>query len=407
MKNRVKWVWGAVAVAGLMLGEVQADEQARIAALEQQIEQLGSQIADLKGGQYDLAAATTPASKLSLGGYGEIHANFQDKNKDEDMFDIHRLVMYAGYAFNDWIRLTSETELEHAFVKSGNGEISVEQLYVDFLLSDAFNVRAGRVLAPLGIINKNHEPPLFNGVERPNVEKYIIPSTWSLDGIGVFGSPAGWLSYEAYVVAGLDGSKFNDEEGIRKGRLKERGGLQNLAVSGRVDLYPTDKADLRIGLSGYLGGTNNENRGGQNGTDNTFSMVSADFEYDVSRFKFRGVVAQGSNSDAEDLASGVGEEIFGWYLESGVSVMPASWKSGKLAQADIVPFVRYEEYDTQAKLPSGSADGTYERQEVTLGVNFELTPQFVVKADYQRAETAASGSDPVHKYNLGIGWVFN
>ena len=42
-----------------------------------------------------------------------------------------------GYDFNDWIKFHSETEVEHAFVsnESKDGELSVEQAYVDFLLS--------------------------------------------------------------------------------------------------------------------------------------------------------------------------------------------------------------------------------------------------------------------------------
>ena len=49
----------------------------------------------------------------------------------------------------------------------------------------------GRSLAPLGIVGPRHEPPLFFGVERPNVEKYILPSTWSVDGVGL-----NWRSYQ-------------------------------------------------------------------------------------------------------------------------------------------------------------------------------------------------------------------
>ena len=44
----------------------------------------------------DLEAQT---SRLSLGGYGEFHAT----RKVEIYGDYHRVVMYAGYQFNDWI----------------------------------------------------------------------------------------------------------------------------------------------------------------------------------------------------------------------------------------------------------------------------------------------------------------
>ena len=127
---------------------------------------------------------------FTFGGYGEIHANFGE-GKAPDQIDIHRLVAYVGYEFNDWIRFHSETEIEHAFVSSeSGGEISIEQAYLDFLLSDRLNVRFGRFLTPIGIINRKHEPPTFNGVDRPAVDQLIIPTTWRELGAGVYAAVA-------------------------------------------------------------------------------------------------------------------------------------------------------------------------------------------------------------------------
>ncbi len=415
MKVQIVKKTGVAALSILIAGMAYSESDSRIAALEKQMAAAHAEIASLKGEKQDLSVLEEETGRLSFGGYGEIHANITESGSDA--IDIHRLVMYVGYEFADWIRLSSETELEHAYVTDtqapnaeNGGDLVIEQLYVDFLLNDGVNVRAGRVLAPLGIVNQKHEPTLFNGVERPNVEKYVIPSTWSLDGIGLFGYPLSWLSYEVYAVAGLDDTGFSAKEGVRGGRIKERQGLNDGALTARVDFFPfdSDEQDLRIGLSGYYGGTNNKNKGGDNANnvDNVFSMVSADFEYDISRLRFRGVVAHGTNSDTDKLAAGIGDEIFGWYLEAGASVMPDSWKDDKLAEADIIPFVRYEQYDTQHELPGGaSATGEYDRTEITVGANFLLTQNFVVKADVQFASNEEAGSDTVTKYNLGIGWV--
>ncbi|MCK4563305.1 MAG: hypothetical protein KAU94_01370 [Verrucomicrobia bacterium] len=408
----------AIAVVGA--ARAGAEDLDRIQALEKQMAAANAEIVSLKNDQNersDLFGLEEQVSKVRFGGYGEIHGNFVENGSS--MMDIHRLVVYLGYDFTDWIRLSTEVELEHAYVTDGaGGEISIEQLYVDFLFGDAVNGRAGRILAPLGIINQYHEPTLFLGVERPGVDKYIIPTTWSLDGAGLFGSPLGWLSYQAYAVAGLEGSGFDGSNGVRKGRNKERSGLNDPAVTGRLDFFPFVDADLpadqdlRIGLSGYYGGTDNANKGGSGtpGVENTFAMASADFEYTVSRLRFRGVVAHGSNSDAAALnaayATDAGDEIFGWYLEGGVSVMPESWKRGKLKEADLIPFVRYEEYDTQYKMPDGYAKlGENARTEITVGINFPLSSQFVLKADYQFRYNE-SDSDPNNVFNLGMGWVF-
>jgi len=394
------FVSGLISVAP---GVEERSDEDRIAALEQQVNALSEEINEQR--ELGAAEAYNPLGKLRLGGYGEIHANFEENGGS--VFDIHRLVMYVGYDFSDWIKLNSEVELEHAYVTDGaGGEISIEQLYVDFLFSDSINARVGRMLAPMGIINQYHEPTLFLGVERPSVDKYIIPSTWSIDGAGIFGSPLGWLSYQAYVAGGLDGSEFSADEGVRDGRIKERSGLNDPAITGRIDVFPFDEQELRFGVSGYYGGTDNANKGGGSGAENDFAMYSADFEYEIARFRFRGVVALGENSDPQNLPAGVGEEIFGWYLEGGMDVMPESWKKGKMAEAGLVPFVRYEEYDTQHEVPNGTAkDGANDRTDITVGVNFPLTQQFVLKADYQFRYSEAA-SNPNNIFNLGMGWAF-
>ncbi|MBW2203633.1 MAG: hypothetical protein JRF52_05925, partial [Deltaproteobacteria bacterium] len=124
-------------------------------------------------------------NKLSFGGYGDIHANFTEGG-GPSKFDLHRLVLNIGYEFTDWIKFNSEVEIEHAFVSGDSGGyLAIEQAYLDFFVNKYANFRVGRVLTPLGIINQRHLPPSFNGVERPSFDKYIIPTTWSSDGVGV------------------------------------------------------------------------------------------------------------------------------------------------------------------------------------------------------------------------------
>ncbi len=357
-----------------------------------------------KPGAQRLLAADSWLQKFELGGYGEMHANFnQGSGKDE--FDLHRLVLYVGYEFSDWIRLHSEFELEHAFVSDGTGgELVVEQAYVDFLLFPPLNLRAGRILTPLGIINKWHEPTTFNGVERPAFAKYILPSTWASDGIGIFGDLTDQLSYELYVVNGLDGSGFDAESGIRGGRMHERPGLNEPAVTGRVDYRPIDP--LRVGVSGYFGGLNNGNKGQNPGVDGSIRILSADFDLTLHGFDFRGAIAHNKISDDSGLPAGVAEEMFGWYLEGAYHFWPEAFKTGKLANSDAIVFVRYDSYDTQYRMPDGVApDERYDRSDLTVGLSFKPIPNFVVKADYQFREHEADG-EPGDLLNLGAGWEF-
>jgi hypothetical protein len=57
-------------------------------------------------------------------------------------------------------------------------------------------------------------------------------------------------------------------------------------------------------------------------------------------------------------------------------------------------------------MPSGVArNSAGDRTEWTFGTNFYLTPNLVVKADYQIRDDD-SGSDLDDLLNLGIGWAF-
>ena len=365
-----------------------------------------------KTNQENLLNESSWINRFNLGGYGEIHANF-NVGDDKDLFDIHRLVLYLGYDFNEWIKFHSELEIEHAFVSDdSDGEIGLEQAYVDFLLSESFNVRFGRILTPLGIINQRHEPPSFNGVERPSFDKYIIPSTWSSDGLGVFGAFAPGVKYEAYVVGGLDGSQFDSKNGIRGGRIKDRPSLSDPALTARLDFHPfvyhSAKYDqrLRLGVSGYFGGLDNGPNGSNPDIDGDIQIYSGDFDYSVMDLDLRGVVAFEKIDGAEEKGNGTASEIFGWYLEAGYHFFPDTLKKGLLEKADATLFVRYDDYDTQYNMPeSVPKNPAGDRNEWTFGLSFHPIPNFVIKTDYQiRKDGTTEDLDDL--FNLGIGWQF-
>jgi hypothetical protein len=350
--------------------------------------------------------------RFVLGGYGELHANLTT-DEGNDRLDFHRLVAFVGYEFSDWIKFNSEIELEHAFVTDeSGGELVIEQAYFDFQLKDALNVRAGRVLTPLGIINKNHMPTTFNGVERPSFARFIIPTTWPSDGAGMFGSLLPSLNYEIYLVAGLDGSQFNAINGIRDGRIFERPSLNDPAVTARMDFYPFAEREvgygqrLRLGLSTYIGGLNNGNNGKDPGIDGDIQIYSGDFQYSISDWDFRGAVAYQKINGALEIGNGTAEEIFGWYLEAAYHLWPDSFKRGFLRKSDLVLFVRYDDYDTQFKMPFGvPKDPRGDRQELTAGLSFFIRSNLVFKADYQFRDDASDEGLP-DLYNFGIGWTF-
>ena len=73
------------------------------------------------------------------------------------------------------------------------------------------------ILVPVGIMNETHEPPSFYGVERNDVEKYLIPATWWAAGVKVSHKLNNGLRFEAMISEGLKGSTAGY---IRGGRQK-------------------------------------------------------------------------------------------------------------------------------------------------------------------------------------------
>src|SRR6185295_18797550 len=167
-------------------------------------------------------AQTAPAEprqtqRTSLSGYMDFHYN--NPEFADATLDFHRFVLLVTHSFTDRIRFVGELELEHALVEGGEekGELELEQAYVDFLFSRGFNVRAGMVLMPVGIINERHEPPVYYGVERPFVDTVIIPTTWFETGVGIHGEVGRGWRYRGFVTAPLNAAEFSAEEGVREG----------------------------------------------------------------------------------------------------------------------------------------------------------------------------------------------
>ena len=132
---------------------------------------------------------------------------FQQEEFTDARLDFHRFVLLVTHTFSPRIRFVGELELEHAFVEGleDAGELELEQAYVDFLLDRSFNVRAGMMLMPIGIINERHEPPVYYGVERPFIDTVIIPTTWFEVGAGVHGEIGRGWRYRGYDGAAQRG----------------------------------------------------------------------------------------------------------------------------------------------------------------------------------------------------------
>jgi hypothetical protein len=397
----------------------------RIAALERRVEllsrqnenqQFGQIFGSLEGeGRYGMGTAASKVygatQGVSVGGYGE--ALYQNKEGDQVAeSDFLRAVLYFGYKYSEnWV-FNSEIEIEHASTGQ-DGETSVEFAYLDYLHHDAFNLRAGLLLVPVGLLNELHEPTAFLGTRRPDVESRIIPTTWRSNGIGAFGDATDWLSYKAYLVTGFDGIGFGSS-GLRGGRQKgSKSKADDFAGVLRLDATPTD--NLRLGGSVYYGDS------GQDldiSVATTIAELHADWHWQGITLRALGVLATVDDvaalnrlraaGDSEDGVAppdseidSAGEKLGGWYVEAGYDLLNRR-ESG---EKSLTPFVRYEQYDTQRDVPGGfKRSGQNDVTVTTAGLNFKPIDEIVFKADYQFYDDKADALD--NQFNLSMGYVF-
>ena len=355
------------------------------------------------------AAATyrRASEGVSFAGYGEmLLENFDTVDQSgagrapATRLDFLRAILYAGYRFNDKFLFNSEIEIEHA------NEISVEFAYVDYLASENLTLRGGMILLPLGLVNEFHEPTVFIGAKRPETERRILPTTWRENGAGILGS-AGIVNFRAYVTNGLRGDGFSSA-GLRGGRQKGGKALAaNLAFSGRLDITPVPGIVAGLGL--YNGGSGQ----GQVVLDGArldvgTTVVEVHGQAQLRGFDLRALFARasvdqaGQASRALRLPTGapIAETMQGGYLQAGYNVL--SQFNTPLA---LTPYVRYEQVDTQHRVPAGfvrdlSQDGVLK----TLGLELKPIPNVALKTDYQWvANEAGTGRN---QFNVNLGYAF-
>ena len=356
-------------------------------------------------------------SRLTIGGYTQIDYNQPTGGGTyhNGTLDVHRMVLLFGYKFNDRAQFISEIELEH--VK----EVFVEQAFLNYRILPWLNFRGGLMLIPMGIVNEYHEPPTYNGVERPNVDNKIVPTTWREIGAGFNGAFNDIsLKYQIYLVNGFksyDGTSYlNGSNGLRNGRQK---GVESFMstpnLSAKIDYFGFP--GLKIGLSGYFGNTqstlyNNlkkENIAGKARADSSVvgvTMLGLDARYAKKGWEFRAqyIMTYIQNSTQYNKFSGkdLGSQLAGWYVEAGYNL----FQSKPEIHSQLIPFIRYEQYDTHTKTEGNLArNKANDKSEITAGIGWKITPELVLKSDYQWRKSAAESSYS-GQFNFGIGLMF-
>ena len=302
------WSRSVVATAVLAASVAQAAPESSGESLSDRVERLESLIA---------AQATAPESAVGateIGAYAELHLNRLDNENgpDKNEIDFHRFVVMLHHEFTDRLRFVSELELEHSLAGEGKeGEVELEQAFVEYDLNAGTRVRAGLFLIPVGILNETHEPDTFYGVERNPVESNIIPTTWWEAGAGVGGELAPGWSYDFAVHSGLFLEPGSGDFKVRSGRQKvSEARADTGAATGRVRF--TGIAGLELGAAVNYQSDLAQDQAGDSIDAFLYEVHAA---YRSGPFGVRALYASWQIDDAINMVAAGADEQSGFYVE--------------------------------------------------------------------------------------------
>lgn len=393
MKRSYLALTGTAALLWTLAAQAAPTTDEKLDLLSEEVERLKAEIGKQPGGQ--TAAGT---GRTTIGGYGELHYNNWEGKKE---IDFHRFVLFFGHKLSDRIRFFSEFELEHALAGEGKeGEVELEQAYIEFDLTEQLRAQGGLFLVPVGILNETHEPPTFYGVERNPVETNILPSTWWEAAIGMRGEVAPTvipgLNYQVMVHSGLEtplagGNAFR----IRNGRNKVS---EASAEAGAVTGQLTWTVIPGVQLGGAVQYQQDVTQDAPNLDVDAFLFET---HADIRRGPF-GLRALYARWNLDDGALGFGPATgpsagrdiqYGWYVE------PSYRTRVVFVPGEVGVFARYNEWDNNA-----GVKGNSEERQYNVGLNYWPHPDVVLKADVQFQDN--EDGDDQDGFNLGLGYQF-
>ncbi len=324
----------------------------------------------------------------TIGGYGELHYNRAQLGEEDatTKMDFHRFIIYYGYNWTENWSFKSEVELEHNFVAEGQGELELEQAFVNYH-SDKLGFQAGVILPSVGLLNEYHEPPLFLSVERPDYSKYVIPTTWFGNGFSLYGS-RGSVNWRVAVLEDMDGENIG--AGIRNGRGK---GYKTTAYDfvKNFSVNYTGILGLRVAGSYTM-----NNAPIENNPDSTVSFGLGEFniKYDANNIY---AVLEYGNISYENNPDGY-TSSGGYYLDLGYNVASLIGIEGKL-----MPWFRASNYNRGVTNSTINPDKHYTIQR--YGLTYWPISNVVFKCDYG-IHKAESSDDANTLVNIGVGYNF-
>ena len=363
------------------------------------------------GGGSPFANAGPDSPATTLFGYGEASYSYYPNDKSQTTANLDRFVIGIGHRFSDKARFVGELEVENAVSSADDkGEVEVEQAYVEYNFTPSIAGRTGLFLIPSGLLNTAHEPTQYFGVHRNFVETSIIPTTWREGGIGVTGVTDFGLTWDVGITTGFNLANWDPTSD--EGKVSPLGSIhQELSLAKAANLSGYVAANWRGYPGLLLGGSVFYGKAAQKQPDfpsqnAAVTLAETHARWTPGPFDFQALYAYGNISDTAPYNQTivgnptlVPEAFYGWYLQG-------AWYAWTHGDLQLAPFARYEQLNTgwkYATLTAGLTPDPLPTQKVTtLGANFYVTPNIVLKTDYQWF----SNDNTANRFELGVGFNY-
>lgn len=384
------------------------------------------------------------SANFIIGGYGEILYQYMDYGPNRYLdggaeadsrsaVSLPRMVVGFDYRFNKGISLSAELEIENGgtgatyeyeYDESGEweveiekgGEVVLEQFYLSKYFSDAFSIKVGHMVVPVGATNRKHIPTQFFGTIRPEGESGIIPLTWHETGISFVGKVKNW-SYEAQLVNGLDANGMTSEFWIKNAVQTQYETIKMTSPAVVVMIGNRDVKNLSLNASFYRGGSaaNSSKPEKMEHINGTVTIGTFDFEYNQRDLVWRGGVVYGGLTDSQEIGSinvnslsrtspytrtPPGSNALTYSTELGYDIF-----SCFDLESSLYLFGRYEYYNSMEKTEGDVfQDVRYQRAVTTVGVNYLPLNNVAVKLDY--AMRRIGGGEYNDENTLGLAIAY-
>lgn len=382
--------------------------------LQTEIDSLRNQLTTLSGEIKEAGEWKNPNTLVHMSGYADVGFTKTDATGDDGSFNVGTFAPIFHYQYRDMVML--ESELEFEIGDTGETEVKLEYLTIDWFINDNVALVAGQFLSPIGQFRQNLHPSWINKMAS-------APPGFGHDGaapvsdLGVQLRGGFYLggmkaNYAVYMGNGPELKAEIEEDPADATSIDEieydgvaaeafgadRDGEK--VFGGRFGILPI--STLEIGLS-FLSGkaTVTEYEGDVSGFTTTVPPAlpgTTASDYDVTGID---VSWRGGDMDAryEYVKSEVGTTMLGAY-----DLAAAEWTTWyaqfayKLLSSKYELVLRYTDFDS----PHASAD----LQQTAVGLNYLFTNNFIGKLGVESNDNPNAGLNADDRWLLQLAYGF-